>query len=107
MNVSQAVGSLLYVRVETSATKSGVNYDPTGDIVAMAFLPADISPIFSDWNAGIWETIGTTPWATYNALCLVGPGGTFVPVKGVYSIWVRVTDNPEIPGELVGTLTVY
>lgn len=107
MNVSQAVGSLLYVRVQTAVTKNGINYDPTGDEVAMAFLPADISPTSGDWNAGVWETIGNPPWATYNALCLVGPTGTFVPTQGVYSIWVRVTDDPEVPAEMVGTLTVY
>lgn len=107
MNVSQAAGSLLYVRVQTSATKSGVNYDPTGDAASMAFIAPDTAPGPSDWNPAIWETIGTVPWATYYVLCLVGPGGSFVPTQTVYSVWVRVTDTPEIPGELVGTLTVY
>ena len=111
MNVSQALGSLRDVRVETQVTKSGANFDPTADNVYMAFLPQGTAPATfpsADWNAGSWETVGVAPFATYNALCLVGPGGIFTPsARGTYGIWIRVADTPEVPAELVGTLTVY
>ncbi len=107
MNLSQSVLALQYVRVQITATKSGVHYDPTGDTVVMAFVVADTDPISGDWKAAIWETIGAGTSAIYNAMCLVGPGGTIALAKGVWAIWVKVTDSPEIPAENVGTLTIY
>lgn len=85
--------SLVYVKQQVSAVKSGAVYDPTGDTVQLAFLPFGQQPASGDWKAASWETISSK----YYARCLVGPGGAITLTNGRYQIWVKITDNPEIP----------
>ena len=49
-------------------------------------------------TASFTPTDNTTSPATYEACCLVGPGGTVTLTAGViYAIHVKVTASPEIP----------
>jgi hypothetical protein len=102
----QSVLSLEYVRVPVAARSSGLAVNPTADAVAMAFTAAGVNPTSGDWQTGSWETDSTTTPATYFARCLVGPGGTFVPVVTTYDVWLKVTDAPEIPARKVGNLQI-
>lgn len=56
-----------------------------------------------DWQLADWETIS----GRYYARCLVGPGGTVTLAVGNCNVWVKVTDNPEVPIMPAGTLTIY
>lgn len=87
--------SLQYVKVPVAATLAGVAVNPTGDTVQMAFPTPAVPP--SNWYAATWETDATASVPVYLARTTVGPGGTAVLAPGMYEIWVKVTDNPEIP----------
>jgi hypothetical protein len=96
-----------YVLVPISATKSGVAYNPTGDVVTMAFMPTAIQqPGLSDWMASSWDTDSTNIIYPYNVKCLVGPSGVITLNTGTYVIFVKIVDNPEIPVLQVGQLIV-
>lgn len=88
-----------YVLVPVSARENGLPIDPTSSTVEMAFAPADVDP--EEWNAASWETAGSKHYAR----CLVGPGEVELS-KGFFNVWVRVTDNPEMPVLLAGGLRV-
>lgn len=80
--------------------------NPTTDTVEMAFMATDGEPTAPDWKSASWETdTGPNP-DRYYARCLVGPTGTVALVDGRYSVWVRVTDAPEVPIRRVGVLQV-
>jgi len=99
--------STQYVFIPVQATKSGVAYNPTGDPVVFAFMPqATQVPQVSDWVAGSWDTNTTSVLYPYSAKCLVGPSGTTNPGIGTYYMYIRVTDNPEIPVLLGGILQI-
>jgi hypothetical protein len=90
-----------WVKVPVQVTESGVGRDPTGDTVQMAFVAHGVNPGSSDWKAAAWETAD----GIYLARCLVGPAAVVLAV-GTYAVWVKVTDNPEVPVLRVGSLTV-
>lgn len=108
LNSRIAAISTEYVRVQVTATQSGLPHNPTGDNVYFQYTAVNTEPASpapgTGWSLGTWETIG----ASYVALGLVGPGagGTVLPT-GTYAIWVQVTDNPEQPARNVGTLQIY
>lgn len=91
--------SLQYVNVPVKAlTLSGAAYNPTADTVVMAFMPqATQSPQLADWQTAIWATRSGDILNPYAACCLVGPGGTITLGIGTYIIYVKISDNPEIP----------
>lgn len=89
--------SLEYVKVGITASQAGEPFDPTGDNVEMAFTLNEANPVSADWNAAVWQVNTTTTPITYNACCLVGPAGTVQLAAGEWSVWVRVTDSPEVP----------
>ena len=91
--------SLEYVSVPVQAfTLTGAAYNPTGDTVQMAFMPqATQVPGPSDWQAAIWSTVEANVLFPYSASCLVGPGGTITLGIGTYVLYVKVSDNPEVP----------
>ena len=95
-----------YVRVRVYAETNGVAVNPTADTVEMAFISGDTEPTSPDWKAASWETDTTTEPDTYYARCLVGPGGTVTLADGLYQVWVRVTDSPEIPVKKSGELRI-
>lgn len=91
-----------WVKVPVAVTQAGVVQDPTVDAVQMAFVAHGVNPGNSDWKTAAWETAD----GTYLARCLVGPSGTIALAVGTYAVWVKVTDNPEVPVLRVGTLAV-
>lgn len=94
--------SVEYVPAQVTATVAGLAYDPTSDAVYMAFTQGSAQP--SGWNAATWETAN----GAYVALCLIGPGTTAGPLApGVWTVWVKVTDNPETPVKRCGQIQVY
>lgn len=98
--------STAYVLTDVSAKMSGAFIDPTGDTVQMAFKPGSRDPEAGDWKTASWETNTTTTPDTYSARCLVGPDGVVELVPGIYSMWVKVTDSPEVFVANVGALKV-
>ena len=95
------------MRVEVQATNAGLVVNPTADVVEMAFPAVTVDPVGGDWKASTWETDATATPTRYYARCLVGTGGTVVLAVGLYDVWVRVTDSPEIPVKKTGQLEVF
>lgn len=93
-----------FIEYPVNATVNGVVRDPTSDPVSFAFTTAG-SPASGAWHNGSWSQ----PVAgEFFAQCLVGPGTGGVPLTaGDYLVWVRITDNPEVPVRPVGRLTIY
>jgi len=99
--------STQYVFIPVQATKSGTPYNPTGDPVAFAFMPTATSvPQVSDWVAASWDTNTSSVLYPYSAKCLVGPAGTTNPGIGRYYMYLKITDNPEIPVLIAGLLEI-
>ena len=88
-----------FVEVPISARDDTI--DPTGDVVQLAFM-ASGKPTAPDWVTGSWRTGDS---GTFYARALVGPGAK-VLAPGVYTVWVKFTDNPEIPARNVGYLKI-
>ncbi|MDX3245843.1 hypothetical protein [Streptomyces sp. ME18-1-4] len=96
--ITQSALSREYVAVAITATVAGTPVNPTGDVVEFAFTMGTAQPATGDWKTGSWDgTQPRTPGNAYIAHCLVGPGGTVELAAGRYTMWVRITDNPEIP----------
>ena len=96
-----------YVLVPVSAAKSGASYNPTADTVQFAFMPtATQVPQVSDWVSGSWDTDSGNVLYPYSAKCLVGPSGTITLGIGNYVIYLKITDNPEIPVLVGGQLAI-
>ena len=103
--ISISVLSTQYVQLPVTATLDGAPYNPAGDPVSFAFTPVGRKPAAGDWNGGTWVTL---PSGAYMAQILVGPAnfGIALPV-GSYQIWLRVTDNPEVPVQPADELRIY
>jgi hypothetical protein len=97
-----------YIRVPVASERSGAPYDPTGDTVVMAFLAGAGPPESGDWKTASWDTDVTTYPPTYLAQCLIGPsGGTVTLTAGVWSVWVKITDSPEVPVRRAGQIKIF
>jgi hypothetical protein len=98
--------SLEYVAVPiTHFTANGVAANPTSDSVYLAFKLRGARPAAGDWIAAAWETDAGPP-VQYLAKVLVGPGGAVQLSPGTYTVWAKVTDNPEVPILSGGTLII-
>ena len=96
-----------YVLIPVAATRSGLPYNPTADVVQFAFMPTPTQvPGNSDWVTGSWDTDTTSVIYPYSAKCLVGPAGATNPGIGTYVIYVKITDSPEIPVLITGQLQI-
>jgi hypothetical protein len=96
-----------YILIPVAATNAGAPYNPTGDVVQFAFMPNAVQqPVSADWVNGSWETVPTNIIYPYNAKCLVGPSGATALTLGVYTVFLKITDNPEIPVRPVAQLTI-
>lgn len=97
-DVSRPAESLEYV-------EATVTSDVTLDAQTVEFAILTAAPVDgTTWTAGAWTgTAGTTRIARI----LVGPGGTLDPGVGSYTVFVRVTDTPEIPAIPSGSLQLY
>ena len=100
--------SLQYVGIPVKTTTlTGALYNPTSDAVQMAFMPtATQVPQSADWQPSIWAAVAGNLVYPYAAYCLVGPGGTVNPGIGTFIIYLKVTDNPEIPVLIAGQLQI-
>ncbi|MCI3277643.1 hypothetical protein [Streptomyces cylindrosporus] len=90
-----------------SVSTAGTPVNPTSDVVEFAFTTGIAKPASGDWKTGSWD--GTEPRApdgAYLARCLVGPGGTVELPVGQYTMWIRITDNPEVPVIPFGLLRI-
>lgn len=77
--------------------------NPTGDTVQIAVAPNYSNP--TTWVAATWSTVA----GVYYATVLIGPGSAIGTLAaGLYQVWVKVTDNPEIPVlKSPDTLTIF
>jgi hypothetical protein len=86
-NITLSSLSLEKVSVAITATAN-----PTGDTVQMAVALNYTNP--TTWVSATWVTVA----GVYYATVLIGPGSAIGTLpKGIYSVWVKITDNPEIP----------
>lgn len=93
-----SVASQQYVRVPISEASGA---DPTDDAVYMAFPLVGVDPtVFYD---GSWVTLN----GLYYARCLIGPGSDAVLDNGYYDVYVKVSDSPEHPVLLSGSLEIF
>lgn len=105
--ITQSALSLEYVQAAITATAMGTPVNPTSNPVAFAFTVGTAQPATGDWKTGAWDgTQPRTPGNAYIAHCLVGPGGTVTLSVGKYTMWVRITDTPEIPVVPFGLLHI-
>ena len=94
--ITRSVLDTRYVAIPVTATgTAGTPINPTSDTVQFAFTAQNINPGSGDWHTGSWAT---TSSGGYEAQCLVGPApGALALAPGVYQIWVKITDSPEVP----------
>lgn len=97
--------STIYVKVPVKARKNGLDFDPSGDVVQMAFVAEGTSPVVGDWKSASWEPTGWGNGAVF-ARCLVGPGGVVTLTPGILDVWVDVADAPERPRARAGKVLV-
>jgi broad specificity phosphatase PhoE len=96
--ITQSALSREYVSAAVTAKAAGTPVNPTSDTVEFAFTTVTAKPASGDWKTGSWDgTQPQTPGNAYIAHCLVGPGGTVELPAGRYTMWVRITDSPEVP----------
>jgi len=101
ITLSQLAESTEFIQFQVTATNlDGAAYNPTGDSVAVAFVPvtspaSPVDPTDAEWNTASWTTdLNGNYWAGI----LVGPENGGVNLgAGNYIGVVRVTDNPAIP----------
>lgn len=100
---NQFISSLSKQKIFAEVTTTAVA-DPTSDTVAVAVAPT-YTPV-TTWAAATWVT---QPGGVFLVSVLIGPGTDIGPLAvGIYNVWVRVTDNPEIPVmRATDTLTIY
>lgn len=87
--------SVEYIKVPVTPP-SGVTI--SAQVVEIAVVAQTSRPITTDWRSATW--VGTNI-----AQVLIGPGQLQL-AAGTYNVWVRVTDVPEIPVLIAGTITV-
>lgn len=95
--ITRSVLDTEYLPFSVELEVDGQPYNPTGDVVQFAFMPAPPSadPAPGDWHAGSWDTVAP---GKYNAQVLVGPdnGGVALTKGLAYKVWIRIADSPEI-----------
>jgi hypothetical protein len=90
-----------YVFVPVSALGVNAPLNPTSDTVQFAFVQGATAP--SSYVGGTWFV----PQAnTYYAACLVGPAGTVTLTPGIYTVWLKISDNPEVPVRTPGQIQI-
>ncbi|MFJ6215015.1 hypothetical protein ACIQGZ_17015 [Streptomyces sp. NPDC092296] len=99
------VSSREYVLVTVTAMVDGAPYDPTADLVEFAFAP--VGAVDPDvWRPASWDAGPVPGTSTFTARCLVGPGAPTELPRGRYTVWLRVTDSPEVPVRNAGLLAI-
>lgn len=104
--------STQYIYVPVTATlPNGNTINPTSDTVQFAFLGPfnSVSQAIEQTptSATNWQTASWASGTPYTAQCLVGPNGGVVALAiGTYAIYLKITDNPEIPVLYSGPVSV-
>lgn len=91
-----------FVKTQVTHTIDGEVVDPTTSAIQWAFMDSSAAPTEPDWVTGDWETTSDG----YYARCLIGPGSANDIGAGTYKCWIRITDTPERPVRMVGTLVI-
>jgi hypothetical protein len=99
MSLKISTQSTEYVKVQVTRDNGS---DPTTDTVAMAFVADGVTPSVGDFKSSSWQTIN----GKYFARCLIGPTGVVQLTAGLYVVWVKVTDSPEVPVKRVDFLEI-
>ena len=91
----------------TQLIAEGANPSPIQDAVSFAFtiggLPVRFRPTNADWTTGFWLQANGLLYAGI----LVGPPtGSVILAPGIWTAWIRVTDNPTAPQVAVDVLTI-
>ena len=88
-----------FIRVPVTATEAGASVNVSLQPVAIAVIPTGTTPVTLDWKTAEWEVDATTDPDTYYARLVIGPTSTNVTLTAgeIYDVYVRVTDNPEVP----------
>jgi hypothetical protein len=94
-------GSLEYVQCVVQVSAGNEAYNPTADEVQFAFVQGSSYP--STWYTGSWTQ---NLQSQYVAQCLIGPAGTVTLTPAQWTVWVKITDDPEIPIRTAGTVTI-
>lgn len=98
-----------YVFFPVQATEAdGDVLDISTDTVHVAFTAVGSEPASGDWIAAAWEAGGPVN-GYYRAFLLVGGVGSSATKEladGLWSAWIRVTDNPERPVRRAGLIRV-
>lgn len=90
--------SVEYVRIPVTAVNgAGTALNLSGDTVQVAATRSNASPTVADWRPAVWDN--------GQARILIG-GPDFTLTPGDWNLFVKVTDNPELPVLRAGTLTV-
>ena len=98
MPTQTALATLYFRRQITDS----LGHDITGDPVWFAFPVRGTQPGTGDWiSATYMGPVEPNVWAV-----LVGPGGDVTLPAGIYDVWQKVTDSPEIDAERVDVLQV-
>jgi len=93
-----------YESTEFIRVRWRANRPLTTQAVAVALVPTSRALTTADWRTSAWETAPavavtneSTGEVTYtrHAQLLTGPAATFIPPRGRYGIYARLTDNPE------------
>lgn len=109
MPISQPAISTEYVRLGPIILHNadGTLYNPTADTITITFINDSTggSPTTGDWKTASWFTDTSNTTTAYYAEILVGPTATTL-TAGVYTVWLKITDSPEIPARPVDTLTI-
>lgn len=91
----------LRVRIDVDSPP-GTQFDPTDDTVEMAFTLNDADPGDDDFIPAQWETNATVNPPVFYAACVVGPDT--LTAGNTYTVFVRITDSPEVPIKWCGTV---
>ncbi len=100
--------SLEFVHVSVSLTSGGVDIDPTGDQVFMAFVAQGATPGLGDFKVGSWVQDPSTTPTTHFARLLLGPNppGVLALTPGLFDCYVRVVDSLETPTKKAGPIRI-
>lgn len=98
-----------FIRVPVAATENGAAIDVSLQDVEMAVIPTATQPVSGDWKSAEWETDSSAAPSTYHARMLVGPASSNITLTAgqIYDVFVRVTDNPEIPVRNAGAVVAF
>ncbi len=97
-----------FIRVPIAASEDGFAIDPTQDTVRLAIVATGTTPTTLDWHLGSWESDSSSTPVEHFARLLVGPAAAppIVLTAGLYDVFVKISDDPEIVVRDTGALAI-